>query len=153
MWSLDHQWMTPNEAEAAITSLADSGWLHENGDLIEPAFPLDDSDIPLGWWPDPANLISPPPCGIGEEVPNITTVESESPQKTLREAEEHEEELSRQERRLLRFVAHRSGLSREEVLRRSERKRRALGPATIWICILLVAKEQGLEIEGVSPTG
>ena len=45
---------------------------------------------------------------------------------------------------LLAQIANSSGLDRKEVLRRAQRKRRALGPVTLWMALLLVAREQKL---------
>lgn len=40
-----------------------------------------------------------------------------------------------------------SGLDRREVVRRAERKRRALGSVSIEIAMLLLAREQNLEMD------
>ena len=45
---------------------------------------------------------------------------------------------------LLEQIADSSGLERKEVMRRAQRKRRALGPVTLWMSLLLVAREQKL---------
>jgi len=44
------------------------------------------------------------------------------------------------------IVSSMSGLEEPEVLRRAERKRRALGPVSLEIAILLIAREQNLEM-------
>ena len=46
-------------------------------------------------------------------------------------------------------VSSMSGLEKREVMRRAERKRRALGPVSLEIAILLLAREQNLEMEGL----
>ena len=48
--------------------------------------------------------------------------------------------------RLASIVSSMSGLDRREVLRRAERKKRALGPVSLEIAILLLAREQNLEV-------
>ena len=45
------------------------------------------------------------------------------------------------------IVSSMSRLERREVLRRAERKRRALGPVSLQIAILLLAREQNLDME------
>ena len=45
------------------------------------------------------------------------------------------------------IVSSMSGLERREVLRRAERKRRALGPVSLQIAILLLAREQNLDMK------
>ena len=47
---------------------------------------------------------------------------------------------------LLDQIAEESGLERKEVMRRAQRKRRALGPVTLWMALLLVAREQHLSM-------
>ena len=49
--------------------------------------------------------------------------------------------------RMASIVSSMSGLEMREVLRRAERKRRALGPVSLEIAILLLAREQSLEME------
>ena len=56
---------------------------------------------------------------------------------------------------LLDQISETSGLQRKEVMRRAQRKRRALGPVTLWMALLLVAREQQLSmpslIRAISP--
>ena len=51
---------------------------------------------------------------------------------------------------LIELIASQSGLANNEVVRRAQRKRRALGPVTLWMALSLVAREQGLDMESVS---
>ena len=51
---------------------------------------------------------------------------------------------------LIDLIARESGLENKEVVRRAQRKRRALGPVTLWMALALVAREQGLDIQRVS---
>ena len=51
---------------------------------------------------------------------------------------------------LIELIASQSGLRNNEVVRRAQRKRRALGPVTLWMALALVAREQGLDMESVS---
>ena len=51
---------------------------------------------------------------------------------------------------LIEIIASESGLDNKEVVRRAQRKRRALGPVTLWMALALVAREQGLDMERVS---
>ena len=50
---------------------------------------------------------------------------------------------------LIEIISSGSGLQNKEVLRRAQRKRRALGPVTLWMALALVAREQGLDMEEV----
>jgi len=51
---------------------------------------------------------------------------------------------------LIELIASQSGLDNKEVVRRAQRKRRALGPVTLWMALALVAREQGLDMQSVS---
>jgi hypothetical protein len=51
---------------------------------------------------------------------------------------------------LIDLIAQESGLANREVVRRAQRKRRALGPVTLWMALALVAREQGLDMERVA---
>jgi len=51
---------------------------------------------------------------------------------------------------LIEIIASHSGLDNKEVVRRAQRKRRALGPVTLWMALALVAREQGLDMQRVS---
>ena len=54
--------------------------------------------------------------------------------------------------RLVKYVSRKAGLETEEVNRRMERKMRALGPITPWMCLILIAKEQGLQVDDIVET-
>ena len=45
------------------------------------------------------------------------------------------------------MIASMSGLEKREVIRRAQRKRRALGPVSLEVAMLLLAREQNLEME------
>jgi hypothetical protein len=51
---------------------------------------------------------------------------------------------------LISMISEKSGLDNKEVMRRAQRKRRALGPVTLWMALALVAREQGLDMHEVS---
>ena len=51
---------------------------------------------------------------------------------------------------LIRFIAKKSKIDNREVVRRAQRKRRSLGPITLWMSLALVAREQGLDMVEVS---
>jgi len=49
--------------------------------------------------------------------------------------------------KLASMIASMSGLEKREVIRRAQRKRRALGPVSLEMAMLLLAREQNLEME------
>ena len=51
---------------------------------------------------------------------------------------------------LINYVSKKSGLTNREVIRRSQRKRKALGPVTLWLCVSLLAREQGLDMDKIN---
>ena len=51
---------------------------------------------------------------------------------------------------MIAWISEESGLPMKEVVRRAQRKRRALGPVTLWMALSLVAREQGLNMSKIS---
>jgi hypothetical protein len=52
-------------------------------------------------------------------------------------------------KRLTKFIAKTSKINVEEVERRANRKQKALAVATNWMCLALVAKEQGIQMQEI----
>lgn len=51
--------------------------------------------------------------------------------------------------RLVKYIARKSGIEVIEIERRVQRKQRALGPITPWLCLIFIAKEQGLAVDDI----
>ena len=51
---------------------------------------------------------------------------------------------------LIGIISDKSALENKEVMRKAQRKRRALGPVTLWMALALVAREQGLDMHEVT---
>jgi hypothetical protein len=51
--------------------------------------------------------------------------------------------------RLVKYIARKSGIEVTEIERRMQRKQRALGPITPWLCLIFIAKEQGLAVDDI----
>ena len=51
--------------------------------------------------------------------------------------------------RLIKYIARKSGIEVNEIERRMQRKQRALGPITPWLCLIFIAKEQGLAVDDI----
>ncbi|HIB59412.1 MAG TPA: DUF2240 family protein [Candidatus Poseidoniales archaeon] len=51
--------------------------------------------------------------------------------------------------RLVKYIARKSGIEVNEIERRMQRKQRALGPITPWLCLIFIAKEQGLAVDDI----
>ena len=197
LWSLELQWLTPEDALSVLEKLCDQGWLVEEDGRIKPnsGFVL----IPpaLGWQPIVRRVLYPPDFVVAEEVVNVSRIREETqrqesndskqvdePQKIKAQFIQKEEmieiapsrevivkisepENSTRNKRdgptdrppdraeinipaLINHIAASSGLVNREVVRRAQRKRRSLGPVTLWMALALVAREQGLDMYDVT---
>ncbi len=84
--------------------------------------------------------IPDPPIGSSEKIVRPP----ENPAPVTLDAQPHSEEGSRG--KLASRIAAMSGLEKREVIRRAQRKRRALGPVSLDVALLLLAREQNLEM-------
>ena len=158
LWSLELQWMMPDEASLVIKKLIKSGWLVSENNLVSPVY-LDKQSVPsLGWQPM-LRIISSPPIFVSKSVPSpivkaevkseivVNVVQSEK----IFSFEKHPPDRSESNiPTLIRFIAKKSEIDNREVVRRAQRKRRSLGPVTLWMSLALVAREQGLDMVEVS---
>ena len=157
LWSLELQWMMPEEASLVIRKLIQSGWLVLENNLVSPVN-LDKQYFPsLGWQPM-LRIISSPPIFISESVSSVEKVDIESeivvnviqseknPSHSRHPPDRSESNIPT----LIRFIAKKSKIDNREVVRRAQRKRRSLGPVTLWMALALVAREQGLDMVEVS---
>lgn len=135
-WSLDLQWLKPDEAEAAVGQLLESGWLKKEGDGLSPNMSLKNISAPLGWFPRPSIILHPPPFGKPSDITQ------ESFKKTIEKPVI--EDIKKQP---VDIISDITGLVKEEVLRRAKRKKRALGCVEDWFCLALVAREQGIAVK------
>ena len=157
LWSLELQWMMPEEASLVIKKLIKSGWLVSENNLLSPVY-LDKQSVPsLGWQPM-LRIISSPPIFVSESVPSpivkaevkseivVNVVQSEKISSEKHPPDRSESNIPT----LIRFIAKKSEIDNREVVRRAQRKRRSLGPVTLWMALALVAREQGLDMVEVS---
>ena len=70
---------------------------------------------------------------------------SEAPAPAVSDEQHHSDEVA--DSKLASRIASMSGLEKREVIRRAQRKRRALGPVSLEVAMLLLAREQNLEME------
>lgn len=157
--SFDMGWISPEEAETAVQALIKAGWLSGPEEALTPTVALDGIVSPLGWFPRPSRLLSPISQGGQAEAPVVAS-ESRStplplevkqpPVAVVKQTEVNEDPRSRLTPRLTKFIARQSQLQIEEVERRAQRKAKALTYASHWICLALVAREQGLAMEEIT---
>ena len=145
IWAFDLGWFNMQTATRVRDNLIETGWLDVTVDGAKPVVLLNDVDIPFGWLPTMRYLESPPRAprkAIDEvhpvqDIPPI--VDETIEMAAIDPAASHITELLDQ-------ISETSGLQRKEVMRRAQRKRRALGPVTLWMALLLVAREQQLSM-------
>ena len=93
-------------------------------------------------------LESPPTVPKGEKPAEIVNVGvDEAPTQQSTESQAIDPAVTHTTT-LLDQIAEATGIDRKEVMRRAQRKRRALGPVTLWMALLLVAREQQLPMAG-----
>lgn len=142
MWSLEIQWFPPEVAHILVGKLHVSGWLVDREGGLFPCASSFNHPPELGWRPFLSRVgeIPTPPArstetSMGTTAPPILISTENQPDK--------EEGTTG---KLASRVAKMSGLEEREVIRRAQRKRRALGPVSLEVAMLLLAREQNLEM-------
>ena len=152
IWSLELQWFTPKESASIIDHLTSTGWLVEESGILSPMLGHVLSRPPLGWRPIMNSNLSVPELKLNSkpEQPVLDTTSPtrasgpkiSNPEGSDLPPDKTEESIPS----LIEIISSGSGLQKKEVLRRAQRKRRALGPVTLWMALALVAREQGLDM-------
>jgi len=148
IWAFDFGWFDMETASRVRDNLIQTGWLDVSGESLQSGIDIGGVDVPFGWLPTMRILDAPPTLPKGESVTEVENVElvRESIQSTVERAPI--DPAVTHITILLEQIADASGLDRKEVMRRAQRKRRALGPVTLWMALLLVAREQQLPMHG-----
>lgn len=153
IWTLDMQWMGPELAPQIIDKLCETGWLTNKDGRISPNVDVMPLNPPFGWRPIIGSLLNPP---------EIEGKKAEQNRKLVHKAdlESNIEVVSSQEyppdwaeasiKPMIAWISEESGLPMKEVVRRAQRKKRALGPVTLWMALSLVAREQGLNMTKIT---
>ena len=147
IWAFDFGWFDMETASRVRDNLIRTGWLDLSGESVQSGIDVGGVEIPFGWLPTMRILDAPPTLPKGESIAEVANVE---PDIELEPTVEHPaiDPAVTHITILLDQIADRSGLDRKEVMRRAQRKRRALGPVTLWMALLLVAREQQLPMHG-----
>ena len=152
IWAFDMGWFDMETSIRVRDNLLNSGWIDENPQGVRPGIEISKIDIPFGWLPTMRLLENPPPLPKGTTSnPNVKSIEKPARREVL-ENSAPIDPASNHITNLLDQIATSSGLNRKEVMRRAQRKRRALGPITLWMALLLVAREQQLPMRGLLQT-
>jgi len=158
--SFDMGWLSPEEAGEAVKALIDSGWLTGDLDALSSVLTSNPVTTPLGWFPRPSRLMNPikyDSVKFQDASNDVERVVVKQPNnattKVVNEIGEQEnitkDPRSKMERRLKKFVSKQSKLNMDEIERRILRKKNALGMVSNWLCIALIAREQGLEMNSI----
>ena len=179
-WSLDLGWLAPTDAEILLTKLLAKGWLISKDDRLSTNTELGDVSVPLGWFPRTTVLEQPPnsPQGKSEIGTSRTSEKVISPEKEVEEDagiknKEGDDKTPAATSKapkpksivddtgvqsfnvpaLLQLISKESDLARQEVMRRAQRKRKSLGHITVWMALILVAREMQVDIEKLISSG
>lgn len=154
--SFDMEWISPDEAEKAVQALIGKGWLSGEESALRPTVSLEDAQSPLGWFPRPSRLLMPVSPSEAEpvsekdvQVTEIPTASVPVKAKEPQTAEASNDPRAKLVKRLTKFIAKSSQIPVDEVERRAQRKQQALGYATQWMCLALVAREQNLSMKEI----
>ena len=146
-WSLNLQWLNPEEALLAATRFSENGWLKIEGEGYIPAVRIQGTIAPLGWWPKSSLFLGETKNDLAPNEEQGNVFESDDStnvsKKPISKTNEGEGVIIK---RMIRYVSSKSGVDREEIERRAKRKVAALGHITYRMSVILVAKEQGLDV-------
>lgn len=157
--SFDLRFLTPDDSEQAVRRLIESGWLIEKDEILTSTIPLSGIEKPpLSWMPRPIRLLNP--VNYNREILKDEPKSEQKKPQTVSEVQPKIAKKSQQtvnaddprsgkERLLLGYISRKTGLAKEEIIRRRDRKNKALEPSTTWICLALIAREQGLEMSEI----
>ena len=158
--SFDMEWLSPDDAEIAVQSLISAGWLCGEENALTPSINLSGITAPLGWFPRPSRLTNPVSIKLNEQtnqtivpelVDEVNTIKAIATKKIeiVTPQEDTSDPRVKLTKRLTKFIAKTSKIEIEEVERRANRKHKALAVATNWMCLALVAREQGIQMQEI----
>ena len=153
IWTLDMQWMDPATAHQIIDKLCESGWLTNSEGRLSPNRDVMPLDPPFGWNPIIRGLLSPPEVDVKTfEQPHKLNLEKDAKSqiKVVTNQKYPPDWAEASIKPMIAWISEESGLPMKEVVRRAQRKRRALGPVTLWMALSLVAREQGLSMSKIA---
>ena len=159
IWSLDLQWVDSQDAQKLLESLIKTGWLQIEDNHVKPIESLDSLEIPIGWNPMVRRMIEgvdfiPSEINTFDEKPMITqdTILKLDDEPSFQEDNLHTlndrfaDPMIKKISEIRSHIAIVSGLDVREIQRRAQRKRNACNPMTLWMALLLVGREQRIDI-------
>ncbi len=158
VWSLDFQWTDSMDAHRLLESLVQSGWLCLEGDLVRPVENFSNVSIPIGWTPMLRRMLdgvdyAPSNQSNNEKNLNVNHSENLSIGESTIDDIEPESDVNptvdpmiQKIKEIRSHIAKASGLEIREIQRRAQRKRNSCMPMTLWMALLLVGREQRIDI-------
>ena len=159
IWSLDLQWVDSKDALELLQSLIKTGWLQIKDNSVKPIESLYSLDIPIGWNPmvrrmiDGVDFIPSEAESINEkqlitsnpivESSNVSSFVEDNPSTPN---DRFVDPMIQKISEIRSHIATVSGLEIREIQRRAQRKRKACMPMTLWMALLLVGREQRIDI-------
>jgi len=159
VWSLDFQWADSLDALRLLESLVRTGWLCLEGDLVRPIDDFAEISVPIGWTPilrrmidgvdyvsstEMMNKIPEPESNVShlkEKIPNVIPEID-----VLNDENRSVDPMLEKIQKIRAHISNASGLEVREIQRRAQRKRRSCMPMTLWMALLLVGREQRIDI-------
>ena len=159
VWSLDFQWADSLDALRLLESLVRTGWLCLEGDLVRPVDDFAEISVPIGWTPilrrmidgvdyvsstEIMNKIPEPESNVSDSKEKIPNVIPEID--VLNDENRSVDPMLEKIQKIRTHISNASGLEVREIQRRAQRKRRSCMPMTLWMALLLVGREQRIDI-------
>ena len=150
IWSLDFQWFNPDDSILLFSHLLDKKWIINSKNYFSSNPNLNLIQPQLSWKPNVNDILNISEFNIPSGI-TINPVENEKIiiLKTTHLDKDDSNFEDEKMAKLLNYVSKKSELSKREVIRRSERKKMALGPISLWMAVCLLAREQGLDMNKI----
>ena len=152
--SFDMGWMDTETAHNAIKALIYSGWISDDKGVLSPNCEIKGIVAPLGWQPRPSRLLNPVVFNASDrDSREIVESDVKSSDKNIEEVTttvaENLDPRARIEKRLVKYISKQTNIPSAEIIRRGERKMKALRYCTMWLSLCLISREQGLEMNSI----
>ena len=145
IWSFDLRWFVMETSLRIRDNLIQAAWLDATPNGLRANVDIRNVEIPIGWMPTMRQLNDPP--HLPKEKQYSENISSGNIVQTNAVSTEEVAAIDPAASHIIDIldkIAADSGVERKEVMRRAQRKRRSLGPVTLWMALLLVAREQKL---------
>tara|TARA_B100000575_G_scaffold36968_1_gene24894 strand:+ start:3425 stop:4027 length:603 start_codon:yes stop_codon:yes gene_type:complete len=152
--SFDMGWMDTETAHNAIKALIYSGWISDDKGVLSPNCEIKGIVAPLGWQPRPSRLLNPVvfnanDLDVSDEKESDLKSSANNIETVTIIAKENLDPRARVEKRLVKYISKQTNIPPAEIIRRGERKMKALRYCTMWLSLCLISREQGLEMNSI----